>query len=184
MEIVPTVLQVIVALGLLNVWLLRAGKATRYRGGNATSIREEFTAYGLPVGVMYVVGGLKVMIAVALLVGIWRPVLVTPAAAVLILAAWLLRDGLRAEAAYNDRKVARRHALPRKMLASALTGIGVAMASYASEPGILAPAIFGVVATLLHGAAFGIQWPFSQKPHVMMPVVAGCAKTAVMKSRV
>lgn len=79
------------------------------------------------------------------------------AAAVLILAAWLLRDGLRAEAAYNDRKVARRPALPRKMLASALTGIGVAMASYASEPGIVAPAIFGVVATLLHGAAFGLD---------------------------
>ncbi len=84
------------------------------------------------------------------------------AAAVLILAAWLLRDGLRAEAAYHERKVARRPALPRKMLASALTGIGAAMASYASEPGILAPAIFGVVATLLHGAAFGID-PLTDK---------------------
>ena len=78
-------LQVIVALGLLNVWLLRAGKATPYRGGNATSIREEFAAYGLPVGVMYLVGSLKVMIAVALLVGLWLPALVTPAASVLIL---------------------------------------------------------------------------------------------------
>lgn len=84
------------------------------------------------------------------------------AAAVLILAAWLLRDGLRAEAAYNDRKVARRPALPRKMLASLLTGIGAAMASYASEPGILAPAIFGLVATLLHGAAFGLD-PLADK---------------------
>lgn len=85
MEFVRPVLQVIVALGLLNVWLLRAGKATRYRGGNATSIREEFATYGLPVGAMYVVGGLKVMIAVALLVGLWLPALVTPAASVLIL---------------------------------------------------------------------------------------------------
>lgn len=85
MEFVRPVLQVIVALGLLNVWLLRVGKATPYRGGNAASMREEFAAYGLPVGVMYAVGGLKVMIAVALLVGLWLPAMVTPAASVLIL---------------------------------------------------------------------------------------------------
>ena len=85
MEVLQQALQVIVALGLLNVWLVRAGKATRYRGGDAKSIREEFAAYGLPVAMMYVVGALKVIIAVALLAGIWQPALVLPAAALLIL---------------------------------------------------------------------------------------------------
>jgi len=37
-------------------------------------------------------------------------------AAVLTLAAWLLREGLRAQAAYDARTIARRPALPRKML--------------------------------------------------------------------
>ena len=85
MEILRQALQVIVALGLLNVWLARSGKSTRYRGGDAQSMREEFAAYGLPVAMMYVVGGLKLIIAVALLAGIWLHVLVVPAAAVLIL---------------------------------------------------------------------------------------------------
>ena len=85
METLRLVLQVIVALGLLNVWLLRARKPTRYRGGDSKSIREEFAAYGLPVGVMYVVGGLKVAIAIALLAGIWLPNLIVPAASLLTL---------------------------------------------------------------------------------------------------
>jgi uncharacterized membrane protein YphA (DoxX/SURF4 family) len=84
MEILRQALQIIVALGLLNVWLLRAGKATPYRGGDANSMREEFEAYGLPVAMMYVVGGLKILIALALLAGVWMSALVVPAAAVLI----------------------------------------------------------------------------------------------------
>ena len=85
MEILRQALQVIVAFGLLNVWLARVGKPTRFRGGDAKSMREEFAAYGLPVAMMYVVGGLKVIIALALLVGIWHPALVVPAASLLIL---------------------------------------------------------------------------------------------------
>ena len=79
------------------------------------------------------------------------------AAGLLALAAWLLREGLRAEAAYDARKVARRPAFPRKMAASLLTGIGVAVAAYRTEPGLLAPLLFGGVATVLHGLAFGID---------------------------
>jgi uncharacterized membrane protein YphA (DoxX/SURF4 family) len=84
MEILIQALQVIVALGLLNVWLLRAGKSTPYRGGEASSMREEFSTYGLPASMMYVVGGLKVIIALAMIAGLWIPALVIPAAAVLI----------------------------------------------------------------------------------------------------
>ena len=92
-------------------------------------------------------------------------------AALLVLAAWLLRDGLRAEAAYNARKVARPPKLPRKILASALTGIGVGIAAFktemmevmfVSEPSLVAPIIFGVAAAVLHTAAFGID-PLTEK---------------------
>ncbi|MFD3191153.1 5-bromo-4-chloroindolyl phosphate hydrolysis family protein [Sedimentitalea sp. HM32M-2] len=79
------------------------------------------------------------------------------AAAALALAAWLLREGLRAEAAYRIRKVARRPAFPRKMAASLLTGIGVALAAYKTEPGLVAPVIYGAAALALHGLAFGID---------------------------
>ncbi|WP_424987818.1 5-bromo-4-chloroindolyl phosphate hydrolysis family protein [Microbulbifer sp. S227A] len=79
------------------------------------------------------------------------------AAGLLTLAAWLLREGLRAQAAYDARKVARRPAFPRKMAASVLTGSGIALAAYKSEPGLVAPLLYGGVATVLHGFAFGLD---------------------------
>ena len=79
------------------------------------------------------------------------------AAAVLALAAWLLREGLRAEAEYNARKVARRPAMPRKMFATALTGIGIAVAAWTGQSGIIGAVLYGVAAAGLHLAAFGID---------------------------
>ncbi len=76
------VLQILVALGLLSVWILRARSATAYRGGEARSLREEFSAYGLSDAVFYIVGGLKISAAILLLAGIWYPQVVLPAAAV------------------------------------------------------------------------------------------------------
>ena len=78
-------------------------------------------------------------------------------AATLTLAAWLLQEGLEAEAAYHARKIARRPALPRKMLASALTGIGVAIAAYTGDAGLVGSALYGVAALGLHVATFGID---------------------------
>lgn len=72
-------------------------------------------------------------------------------------AVFLLREGLKAEAAYNDRTVARRPALPRKLMAASLTGIGGALAAWKAEPGIATAVIYGVAATGLHIAAFGID---------------------------
>ncbi|SFS02673.1 5-bromo-4-chloroindolyl phosphate hydrolysis family protein [Yoonia litorea] len=82
--------------------------------------------------------------------------------AVLTLAAWLLQEGLEAEAAYNERKVARRPAVPRKMLASALTGIGVSIAAYAGDSGIVGSALYGIAALALHVVTFGID-PLTNK---------------------
>lgn len=78
------------------------------------------------------------------------------------LAAWLTREGLRAEAAYHDRKVARRPALPRKILASLLTGAGTAIAAGVSGTDLLGAALYGVIGTTLHVTAFGID-PLSDK---------------------
>jgi len=81
MEMLESVLQVFVALGILNVWLLRGGRPTAYRGGGARNLRAEFANYGLPPVVMYVVGVLKVGCAVGLLIGLWAPAWVDPSAA-------------------------------------------------------------------------------------------------------
>lgn len=76
----------------------------------------------------------------------------------LMLAAWLLNEGLRAEEAYAARAVARPPAIPRKLFAAILTGASVAWAGVASLgnplPGALA---FGVLAGAAHLLAFGID---------------------------
>jgi hypothetical protein len=76
------------------------------------------------------------------------------------LAAWLLREGLQAEAAYHSRKVARRPAIPRKILSSAVTGFGTVFAVLAhlnTLGDILSPLLFGLCAAGLHLVAFGID---------------------------
>jgi hypothetical protein len=83
-------------------------------------------------------------------------------AGVLTLAAWLLQEGLRAQAAYDARKIARRPVLPRKMLASALTGLGVALAALTGDSDIMGSALYGLAALALHVAAFGID-PLADK---------------------
>lgn len=77
----------------------------------------------------------------------------------LTLAAWLVRGGLRAEAAFNARKVARRPALPRKILAAGFAGVGTALAvtAHLDSFNIISPIIYGVIATGLYIAAFGID---------------------------
>ena len=82
METLVQICQILVGCGLLNVWLLRFNKATAYRGGKASSMLEEFAAYGLPAWSCYLVGFLKVASAFALLAGLLYPVLILPAASV------------------------------------------------------------------------------------------------------
>lgn len=72
-EYLEIALKLIVGLSILNVWLLRSKKSTEWRGGEAGNIREEFKAYGLPEWFMYVVGTLKVTLAVVLLASIMYP---------------------------------------------------------------------------------------------------------------
>lgn len=70
MDYVSIGLKIIVGLSILNVWLLQPKKATKWRGGNATTIKEEFKVYGLSETFCYVIGFLKVSLALILLASI------------------------------------------------------------------------------------------------------------------
>jgi len=83
MDIVTLLIQLILPLGIINVWLLRQSRATAYRGTDAPNLKAEFKAYGLPEWSYYTVGVLKLSAAAMLLLGFVLPVLVAPGAAVL-----------------------------------------------------------------------------------------------------
>ncbi len=78
LETISNILQIVIALGLLNVWILRFNKETSYRGGVAKTLKEEFVVYDLPVWSCYVVGFLKVTSALFLIAGVWFPQVVLP----------------------------------------------------------------------------------------------------------
>lgn len=73
----------------------------------------------------------------------------------LLLAAWLTREGLIAQEAYEARKVAKRPAFPRKIAGSLLTGLGLGLAGFAATGEFLAPVAYTVVGTALHFLSFG-----------------------------
>lgn len=79
-EILTIIIQLVVAFGILNVWVVRYGKATPYRGGDAKNLREEFAAYGLPFWFFCLVGILKVGLALSLIAAIWIHGMAQPAA--------------------------------------------------------------------------------------------------------
>lgn len=80
MEYLVIILQVIVGLSILNVWLVQNQKDTRWRGGDASTLVEEFHEYGLPTWSVYVIGFFKVTLAILLIIGIWVPALIVPSA--------------------------------------------------------------------------------------------------------
>ncbi|MGB5238105.1 MAG: DoxX family protein [Flavobacteriaceae bacterium] len=83
MEYVIIAIKVFIFVSIINVWFVRFNKSTSWRGGEASSMKEEFKNYGLSETMMYLVGGLKVLSALALLISIWVPALTLPAAALM-----------------------------------------------------------------------------------------------------
>ena len=75
----------------------------------------------------------------------------------LILAAWLTREGIKAEAEYNTRTLARRPALPRKLFGAAITGIALFLGGMTAGIGLIYPALFALVGAGLHLGAFGLD---------------------------
>lgn len=77
------------------------------------------------------------------------------AAGLMVLSAWLTREGVRAHTAYDQRKVARRPAIPRKLFGAVMGGAALAVGAFSAHQGVIYPVLFGVVGAALHLAAFG-----------------------------
>jgi len=78
-------------------------------------------------------------------------------AAVMMLSAWLTRDGVRAEDAFAERRVARRPAIPRKIFGAALMAAGVGLLVFGGQWSVAPALIIGVIAGALHLGAFGLD---------------------------
>lgn len=72
----------------------------------------------------------------------------------MLFAAWLTREGLIAQEEYDARKVARRPAVPRKILGSLFTGAGLAVAGFAGM-GFGPALLFALLGAGLHFFSFG-----------------------------
>lgn len=92
MQALALLAQLVVAAGIVNVWVLRPSRATPYRPDGAANLADEFRAYGLPDWARKLTGAAKLSLAALMIVGIWyAPVaaLAAAALAVLMLAAVL-----------------------------------------------------------------------------------------------
>lgn len=69
-EYIIIALKVIVGVSIINVWLIQPNKPSRWRGGDATTITEEFKIYGLSKIIYNVIFVVKVGLAILLLVSI------------------------------------------------------------------------------------------------------------------
>ncbi|MGD1947771.1 MAG: DoxX family protein [Croceivirga sp.] len=83
MEYVTIIIKVFIFFSIINVWLLRFNKPTSWRGGQASNMKKEFEIYGLSKTMLYLVGGLKVLVATLLIVSIWTPQLTVPSAGIM-----------------------------------------------------------------------------------------------------
>tara|TARA_B110000285_G_C14673491_1_gene401438 strand:- start:200 stop:577 length:378 start_codon:yes stop_codon:yes gene_type:complete len=63
-------LKIIVSISILNVWLIQPNKPTKWRGGKAKNIFEEFEVYGLSKLLCYTIGFFKVSLAIVLFASI------------------------------------------------------------------------------------------------------------------
>jgi hypothetical protein len=82
--------------------------------------------------------------------------------ATLVLAAWLTREGIRAAKAFDARRSSRRPAIPRKLMAAALTGAGLFLGTFASGGNLWSAGLLGLIGCVLHIFAFGPD-PLSDK---------------------
>jgi len=76
MEKAKLIIQIIIAVGIFNVWLLNFKASSKYRGGDSQNMPDEFKAYGFKSWFMKLIGFLKLSLAVLLVVGIWFPILI------------------------------------------------------------------------------------------------------------
>lgn len=80
MKAIKSAIILIVSGTILNVWLLRSGQQTPYRGSDASTLMEEFLAYGLSENIFYIVGFIKILAAIFLLFGLFYKKTIIPSA--------------------------------------------------------------------------------------------------------
>ena len=79
-------LQLIIALGIVNVWVIRRDRETGYRPSGASNIAEEFARYGFSDSFRRAVGATKLTLAALLVVGVaYAPLAVAAAAGMMVL---------------------------------------------------------------------------------------------------
>lgn len=84
------------------------------------------------------------------------------AGGLLVLSAWLSREGLKARAEWEARKVARRPAVPRLLLGAAATGAALLAGGIIAHGVSVYPALYALIGAALHLGAFGLD-PMSDK---------------------
>ncbi|MFC7703818.1 5-bromo-4-chloroindolyl phosphate hydrolysis family protein [Plastorhodobacter daqingensis] len=78
------------------------------------------------------------------------------ALAMLLLGAWLTREGVIAQKEYDARPVARRPAIPRKIFAAIATALGLGLGTYSADAASGA-LLYALAGGALHLAAFGLD---------------------------
>lgn len=124
----------------------------KFRGKKATSVDvRALLLFVLPTPLLFAaigaIGGNALRMAVFLL-----------AYVCLLLGAWLVREGQKAHAAYDERTIAKPPAFPRKLCAAGLAGIGVFLANWMAAPapdGGALSQLASLGGTLINGLIFG-----------------------------
>jgi len=73
-----------------------------------------------------------------------------------LLGAWLTREGLLAQDAFEARTIARRPAIPRKIFGAVMTGVGLGLTGLAGH-GPIDTVVFAALGVILHLLAFGLD---------------------------
>ena len=117
--------------------------------------------HGAKINILFLLPLLTIFPAVIFNSGVTQMAMDLAGGALLLLSAWLTRDGVRAEDAYNERKVARKPSIPRKIFGAIGTGMGVAMlvlgGSGFAVSEIVAANVVGFLAAGLHLFSFGLD---------------------------
>ena len=83
MKYLKQILILTVSIVVLSAWTWRLDMATIFRGENATTMLDEFLVYGLNENIMYIIGGLKILAALGLLLGLIYKKFIIPCALVI-----------------------------------------------------------------------------------------------------
>ena len=69
-----------ISFGIIYAWTIGYNRPSKFRGGNARNMKEEFAVYGFPDWLLPVTRVVKLSLAVCLLFGYFFPIVVKPVA--------------------------------------------------------------------------------------------------------